>query len=256
MKIDNTPVTGIEKLTATVYALHFESPYITQHVQPGQFVNIRVENTFSPLLRRPFSIAWKEGTTATILFDVVGEGTRILSEKKRGNMLDVLGPLGKPYTMPDRDSTVILVAGGLGMAPMPLLTQALNAWGVDKIHTFLGARTKEYLVDYKLGNIQYATDDNSRGYNGTVVSLVDEWLRSEEPERVHAFACGPNPMLKALQTLLQRRHIQGQVSLECVMACGVGICQGCPVETTGNAQRYRLVCKEGPVFDIQSVRIA
>jgi dihydroorotate dehydrogenase electron transfer subunit len=256
MKIDISPVTGVEKLTATVYALHFESPYITEHVRPGQFVNIRVENTFTPLLRRPFSIARKEGTTATILFDVVGEGTKLLSEKKRGDMLDVLGPLGTPYTMPDKDSTAILVAGGLGMAPMPLLTQALHAGGIDKIHTFLGARTKEYLVDYKLTNVQYATDDNSMGYSGTVVSLVEEWLEAGYPERARVFACGPNPMLKALQIALQRRHIPGQVSLECVMACGVGICQGCPVETVGNTQRYRLVCKEGPVFDIQSVRIS
>lgn len=255
MKIEQLPVVRREQLTPTVIALHMRSSYITSTIQPGQFVNIKVQSGTYPLLRRPFSVAYKEQDVFTVIFDVVGEGTRILSEKKPGETIDVLGPLGQPFALPPIDGTAVLVAGGLGMAPMPLLTQTLIKTGISNIVTFLGARSSDYIVDYNLRNVHYATDDNSRGFHGTVVSLLDRWLDNNTGVPVHVFSCGPNPMLRALQEMLAARSISGQVSLECMMACGIGICQGCPVETVNSTQNYRLVCKEGPVFDIHSVVI-
>jgi dihydroorotate dehydrogenase electron transfer subunit len=256
MKIEILPVVGCERLTPTVHALHFRSEYIAQTIQAGQFINIKVQESVFPLLRRPFSVAYAQGNIATVIFDVVGEGTRILSRKKEGDTIDVLGPLGKPFTLPGADETALLVAGGLGMAPMPLLTKVLRERGVAGIETFLGARSADWLVDYKMTNVHRATDDGTEGFHGTVVSLLDQWLEKSGGGRYRVYACGPNRMLRALQEQLDRRGMGGQVSLECVMACGIGICQGCPVESVDGEQRYRLVCREGPVFDIHSVKIS
>jgi len=255
MKIELLPVVRREQLSQTVYALHLRSAYIASVIKPGQFINIKVQSGAFPLLRRPFSVAYKQKDIITIIFDIVGEGTRILSDKKPGDIVDVLGPLGRSFTVPGRGSTAVLVAGGLGMAPMPILTQELQNNGVTSIETFLGARSKNYLVDYNLVNVHYATDDNSKGFHGTVVSLVDTWLQNNKDVSVRVYSCGPNPMLRALQETLSVRSIQGQVSLECVMACGIGICQGCPVESMNSTNKYRLVCRDGPVFDIHSVTI-
>jgi len=255
MKIELLPVVRCEQVAATVYALHMRSFYFASTIQPGQFINIKVQSGFYPLLRRPFSVAQTQDDVITILFDIVGEGTRILSLKKPGDMVDVLGPLGRPFTLPQSDTVPLLVAGGLGMAPMPILTKWLKANGFKNTETFLGARSKDYLVDYQLENVHYATDDGSQGYHGTVVSLLDQWFTDNRGTEVTVYACGPNPMLRGLQNLLQGRSLKGQVSLECVMACGIGICQGCPVESVNSTKRYRLVCNDGPVFDIHSVVI-
>ncbi len=255
MKIEILPVVQCEQLQPTVYALHLRSAYFSGNIKPGQFINVKVQGGVYPLLRRPFSVAYKNQDIVTIIFDVVGEGTRILSEKAPGDTVDVLGPLGQSFTIPYPGYTAILVAGGLGMAPMPILTQFLKEQGITNIETFLGARSENYLVDYNLVNVHYATDDNSKGFHGTVVSLLEKWLAENTDKSVYVYACGPNPMLRALQSTLKNRSLSGQVSLECIMACGVGICQGCPVESINDEKKYRLVCKDGPVFDIQSVMI-
>lgn len=255
MKIELLPVLDTERLSPTIYALHFRSEYIAKRIAPGQFVNIKVSDDSYPLLRRPFSIARRDGDVLTILFEVVGLGTRILSRKRPGDLVDVLGPLGRPFTLPSKGSTAVLIAGGLGIAPMPILTQNLLEHGITSIETFFGARTKDYLVDYHLKNVHYATDDNTKGFHGTVVSLLDSWLNKTGRSNLYFYACGPAPMLRAVQTVLQKHRLHGQVSLECTMACGVGICQGCPVESVNSTKRYRLVCKDGPVFDIHSVII-
>jgi dihydroorotate dehydrogenase electron transfer subunit len=256
MKIELLPVVQREQLTASVVALHIRSAYIASTIQPGQFINIKVQQGIYPLLRRPFSVAYKEDDIFTVIFDVVGEGTRILSEKQTGDSIDVLGPLGEPFALPkNKNTTVAIVAGGLGMAPMPILTQTLLDNGISEIVTFLGARSADYLVDYKLKNVHFATDDNSGGFHGTVVTLFEQWVSENADKSIHVYSCGPNPMLRALQQTLEKHSLHGQVSLECVMACGIGICQGCPVESLNGGRKYRLVCKEGPVFDIDAVVI-
>jgi len=255
MKIELLPVVECEQLTSTVFALHLRSSYLSKNTKPGQFVNIKVQSIDYPLLRRPFSVAYADADIITILFEIVGEGTRILSEKKTGELVDVLGPLGSSFTLAKKDTTTILVAGGLGVAPMPLLTERLTQNGTERLETFLGARSKEQLVNYRLKNVHFATDDGSEGFHGTVVALLDDWFEQNKDIPVTVYACGPNQMLRALQEMLHMRSLQGQVSLECVMACGIGICQGCPVESSNSTKRYRLVCKDGPVFDIHSVII-
>ncbi len=255
MIIEQVPVVSVERLTSDIYALEFRSERLAHTVGPGQFVNIKTSPGYYPFLRRPFSVAYVDQDILTIIFDIVGEGTRLLSRKKAGERLDVLGPLGHGYSTPAPGTTAVLVGGGLGTAPLPFLSERLRGSEGCAVETFIGARTAELIVTYKIRKPRIATDDGSSGFHGTVVSLLDSWLDSAGKGDVKIYACGPNPMLRALQRMLAGRSIGGEASLECVMACGIGICQGCPVEVVESGRKYNLVCKEGPVFDIHSVSI-
>jgi dihydroorotate dehydrogenase electron transfer subunit len=124
-----------------------------------------------------------------------------------------------------------------------------------EVITLLGARTASQLVTDHLENLQIATDDGSRGFQGTVVALLASLLHLGTPSRPRVFGCGPTPMLRALAELSVREGLACEVSLEGPMACGMGICQGCPVELVGEEKAYALVCKDGPTFDVRRIRI-
>jgi dihydroorotate dehydrogenase electron transfer subunit len=183
------------------------------------------------------------------------KGTAVLARSARGDTLDVLGPLGVPYHLEDKNfETGVLIAGGLGIAPMPLATRALRAAG-KKILTILGGRTSEQIVQDHLENVHISTDDGSRGFHGTVVDLAENLLAGLSPARPKLFACGPTAMLRAVAALAIRKNLPCEVSLEGAMACGIGICQGCPVELVGAEKKYALMCKDGPTFDVRSIRL-
>ena len=248
-------ITGIHTVGPDMYVLSFHAPDIARTALPGQFVNIKVNDTGIPLLRRPFSIYHVDGTTVQIIFNVIGTGTRALSEKHVHDETDIIGPLGCAYNIHDDYQTALLVAGGLGVAPLPVLTAALKDTS-KKIVTFLGARTRDQLVTTYLENVHTSADDGSAEFHGTVVEFLRSELMKKKFAQPKIFACGPNPMLNALSELANEFSIPCEVSLESAMACGVGICQGCPVETTSAAKKYALICKEGTVFDTRTIRIA
>lgn len=250
MKIVEVPVTGREEIAEGIFALSFESKELAREVRPGQFVNIKVGEGELPLLRRPFSISRTDGPLLEVIFNVVGAGTRALAAKQRGERLNVLGPLGIPFGLEEDFETAIIVAGGLGVAPFPFLTPHL---GRVRIETFLGSRTTSQIVDRFLVNVHVATDDGSKGYHGTVVDLLNGYLREHPQRRPKLFACGPTPMLKALTAYAIKENLRCELSLEGDMACGVGICQGCPVERVQGEKKYSLVCTEGPTFDCREV---
>lgn len=244
-----------------IFVLRFHSPQFADQILPGQFIHIKVSAGYVPLLRRPFSVYRVEEDFIEIIFNAVGRGTTILSKKKTGDYIDVLGPLGTSYGVYDEFNTALLVAGGLGVAPLPMITSSLVE-SQKLIITFIGARTWDQLVTDHLREILIATDDGSKGFRGTVVDLLAMELRCRTFARPKIFACGPNIMLKNLALLAASHGIPCEVSLECTMACGFGICQGCPVErvrngqaSSGDQRKYSLVCKEGPVFDTQEVII-
>ena len=248
-------VEDVREVSRTIHVLTFSSPEISRLLLPGQFVSIRVNPSGEPLLRRPFSVYRTEGGSVQIIFHVVGRGTMLLASRRPGDMLDVLGPLGVPFGTGTGDfATAILVAGGLGVAPLPIATRALGKLGKD-IVTFLGARTADQLVEAHLQHVHVSTDDGTRGMRGTVVQLLASWLDGNAVPSPKIFACGPSPMLRALGELVQSRDIPCEVSLEGPMACGFGICQGCPVELSDGPRKYALMCTDGPVFDIRRVRI-
>lgn len=249
------PVTENRTVAPGIHLLAFESAEVSRSVLAGQFVNLRVGPGMDPLLRRPFSVHQTSGDSVRILFRIVGRGTALLASLRPGDMLDVLGPLGTPYGLTDpRFETALLVAGGLGVAPMPLAADALRRLGKPAV-AFVGARTAQELVDGYLADVHAATDDGTRGHRGTVVDLLERSLAGEEFPSPRIFACGPNPMLAALAALALRRNIPCEVSLEGPMGCGFGICQGCPVELSEGEKRYALMCTDGPVFDVRRIRI-
>jgi dihydroorotate dehydrogenase electron transfer subunit len=217
-------------------------------------VNVRINDALEPLLRRPFSVHRTTTDTIEILFNIAGKGTAQLAEKREGDILDLLGPLGVPFTLDDaRFDTALLVAGGLGVAPMPITTADLLR-KKKQVRTYLGARDAASLVTAHLQNVACATDDGSAGFHGNVVALLEQELASAKPERPKIFACGPHAMLKATALLAERLGIPCEVSMEGPMGCGIGICQGCPVELRDASRRYALMCKDGPTFDAKAIR--
>ena len=237
-----------------IFILTVHSPEIASSVKPGQFVNVKVTESSFPLLRRPFSVYHVHDGKAAIIFDVRGIGTRILASKRIGDALDIIGPLGRPYVIDAGYETAILVGGGLGVAPLPMITLALKNSG-KALLTFLGARTRSLLVDSHLENVSVSTDDGSAGFKGTVVDLLRSRLRASRYKKPKIFACGPNPMLRNLSLFAAEHQIPCEVSLESPMGCGVGICQGCPVALADHEGQYALICRDGAVFDSRRVRI-
>jgi dihydroorotate dehydrogenase electron transfer subunit len=255
MKVDLCRVTSVRSVSRGIFVLSCVSPSIAASVQPGQFLNIKVGEGSDALLRRPFSAYWVEGDNVEIVFNVVGRGTAALGAMKPGDILDVLGPLGVPFHVAGRDfDTGVMLGGGLGVAPLPLLTRALRAAGKATM-TFVGGRSASLLLPEHLENPHTATDDGSAGFHGTVLQLAREALAGGKVSRPKLFACGPTAMLKAVADFARTSGIPCEVSLEGPMGCGIGICQGCPVELAGVEKRYALMCKDGPTFDIQAIRI-
>lgn len=252
MKHFKTKILSNKKIAGDHYALSFKSP---QKVKPGQFFNIKVNDSQEPFLRRPFSAHKIEKGKIGILYKVVGKATEILSARKKGNVLDVLGPLGNGFIM-NPISPAILVAGGHGVAPLYALAKAIRS-KKHKVTVFIGGRTKKQIISdrelRKLGaKVHIATEDGSKGYKGFITGLLNNKLQKTRymMHEVKIFACGPKGMLKALSNLARDYGIPCQVSLEEYMACGIGTCLGCAVKTkTG----YKLVCKDGPVFNAKDI---
>jgi dihydroorotate dehydrogenase electron transfer subunit len=239
-----------------------DAPAIARDALPGQFVNIRVSNAPDPLLRRPLSIHRARGRTLEVLYEVVGIGTELLSKRKSGEYLDLIGPLGKGFNLTPKTKGLknILVAGGMGVAPLLFLAERLaHSPQCPAVHrrplVLVGAKTKKHLLCEKefkdLGcEVRVSTDDGTKGYKGKITDLLKQILLTIDYGLSTIYACGPKPMSKEIAILSKRFKIPAQVSLEEHMACGIGACLGCTVTT---ADGYRLVCKDGPVFEAEKI---
>lgn len=232
----------------------------TPPIRPGQFVMLRVSDGMDPLLRRPFGVYRVleargndafTGSGIEVLYRVVGRGTKILSLKRAGEGLNVLGPLGNGFPVIEEGRRSILVAGGMGIAPLYMLIRRLTS--PRSAILLFGARARKeagVLRDFKgLGcRIKVATEDGSLGEKGYVTEL----LGREVTKGAVIYACGPVGMLKSVATFASRDKIGCYVSLERAMACGIGVCLGCAVRTKTHDERentqYGMVCSDGPVF--------
>lgn len=252
MYIEKSKVEAVQKLSGNIFLIKVFAPSIASLAKPGQFCNIKVSENSFPLLRRPFSVCDVEGDSLFFLFDIHGEGTKLISEKKIGEYLELLGPLGNGFDYKEGYDTAVIVAGGLGAAPFPFLQK--NISGDKKVISLIGGRSKNNIVTYGLKNVLAATDDGSDGFHGTVVELLKREIKNLSKSKFRIFACGPNAMLKALQSFCVENNYDCQISVECAMACGFGICQGCPIDSTEGTS-YLLVCKDGPVFEAKSVKL-
>ena len=246
-----------KKVARQTFLMGLESPEIAAASRPGHFVMIRVREGTDPLLRRPFSICGTEkDRLIRILYRVVGPGTSILSAVREGDSLSVLGPLGKGFELPGPDETPMLVAGGIGIAPILFLAGVI---GKDDALLMAGFRTAEDIVDFEACGlsgfpVSIATDDGTVGQRGFITDLLEGHLGNTKKNHPLVYACGPAPMLKKVAAVIQDHGIPGQVSLEAYMACGVGACQGCAVKAASSEdQDYFSVCEHGPVFDPASL---
>lgn len=257
------------------------SAQIASRAKPGQFIMVRVTNFLDPLLRRPFGIhrvcqesgTHKEKghlTCVEILYRIAGKGTLMLSEKKRGEEIDVIGPLGNGFNLRQHFKTAIIVAGGIGVAPLLSLTHALKKLkGTRAKHSsivFIGGETRGDILcvkDFKkLGaTVEVSTEDGSMGTKGVVTTLLRDFLRTTdhlETRDLKLFACGPSPMLRTVSDIARAQNISCEISLENKMACGVGACLGCSIpakamEAEKRGIFYQRVCTDGPVFDSRTI---
>ncbi|MCU7523041.1 MAG: dihydroorotate dehydrogenase electron transfer subunit [Ignavibacteria bacterium] len=252
MIIANAEVLQLIELGNAVFLLKVHCPEIASEAQPGQFCNVKVSDSNFPLLRRPFSICDVDGDSLSFMFNVPGEGTKTLSHKKVGEVLDILGPLGNGFKISDDYECAVFVAGGLGSAPFPFLTKAMPE--EKKIYSFVGGRSSGDVITYGMKNTIISTDDGSKGFKGNVVELLEANKAILDGAKIKVFACGPTPMLRAVKDFCMKYGYNCEVSTECAMACGFGICQGCPIQAL-DKDGYYLVCKDGPVFDIRKVVI-
>ena len=266
----NCPVISNEEVAQGVYLMQLHAPQIAATAQPGQFVNVdthpQPNHDLTPLLRRPFSVCQinRDEESISILWKIVGPGTRLLAAHKPGTVINLIGPLGKGYKLPEKDCTVALVAGGLGVAPLPILANALYTQSIH-FDVMLGIRSKEELwgieaLENSGGTIQVATDDGSAGHHGFVTDLLSQWINQHKEldrNKLRVYSCGPMPMLEKIAMICQRDIVEAQVAIETIMGCGFGICMGCPVEPAAGLEktgRYYLTCMDGPVFNSNEIR--
>ncbi|HEX7148453.1 MAG TPA: dihydroorotate dehydrogenase electron transfer subunit, partial [Actinomycetota bacterium] len=212
-------------------ALTLAAPRIAEGARPGQFVHLLAGEDRSFPLRRPFSI-WRAGSgTVEVVFDVVGAGTRALAQLRPSDVVDALGPLGRPFDPPEAPGGCLLVGGGYGAAPLFFLAAELRARGC-RVDLVTGAATAARLLDpteaRRLGaSLTVTTDDGSAGRRGLVTDPLPELLAGTGAERV--YACGPMPMLAAVSRVAAAAGVACQVAVEEQMACGTGICFSCVV---------------------------
>jgi len=255
----NAPIIRSEKLPGDHGFITFEHAAFAKSCQPGQFLTIKTSDQYSPLFRRPFGVHDVDGPKISILFKIVGPGTKLLADKKTGETVDILGPLGNGFTLPETSFTTLLVAGGIGIAPFLHTAKLMMALGHPKPVLFYGGRQAQDLPRLdafeKLGlTIFPATEDGSVGDKGFVSGPLEKYLEQNKDQDKTIFSCGPHPMLSAISDIAKKFDTTCQVSLENIMACGVGSCLGCVTDTftcdsDSDQSCYERVCQEGPVFD-------
>ncbi len=239
------------------YRIGLRAPEIAASAKPGQFCMIQVAEGLYPFLRRPMSLERIYPDGISILFKVEGEGTRMLANYAADQELSVQGPLGNGFPVDRSAARHIIVAGGIGVAPLPALAESLVRVAGKTPEVVIAARTQDYVlcedVFRQMGcTVHIATDDGSAGVQATSVKVLEDL--SPGPD-TRIYTCGPMPMLKAAADAARVCQAECYVSLEAQMACGDGACLGCVVESTREKDGEKMVrvCADGPVFDARDI---
>lgn len=225
---------------------------------PGQFINVLVNGAYEPFLRKPFSICNATNNSLTIIYKVIGKGTKAMTVKKKGDRLDFIGPLGVSYLdfysgPAAQRSKLFLIGGGTGAASVFYLAKYFRSKKIK--FTFIqGARCKAQMVaasEFKKLGCLFATDDGTLGKKGFVSDLLKDRLEDNSI----IFACGPKPMFRAIKAAAdEKKNIKVFASFEEYMGCGIGACLSCAIEIkTAGGSEYKRVCKDGTVFDLEDV---
>ena len=275
------------------FRMEFACPEISSIARPGQFIHLLIDQRHDLLLRRPFTIYRAKNSSIEILFQVIGRGTHLLSQKRPGDEVRVMGPLGNSFFIPDELGIAILVGGGIGIASLMMLAEELERKGKRSLG-LIGAQNSKRILgvdEFQSAGVEVhvSTDDGSCGYHGLVTELLRQILLNPEGQRskrakgtglrlglssrrrietqegkyasritFHAsriYACGPDGMLKSVAQIATEFHIPAQLALENRMACGVGACLGCvlKLKSPNGGSEYKRVCIEGPIFDAQEI---
>ena len=240
-----------QEIAHNIFELTLKGELVQQMNEPGQFVHLKVSDSVDPLLRRPISIAKidQANNMFTMIFRAEGNGTKLLGQKKVGDVVDVLGPLGNGFPVEEAKagSTALLVGGGIGVPPLYELSLRLKRRNVNVIHV-LGFATKD-AVFYEekfaeLGDTYIVTVDGTHGEKGFVTDVISAQNLSFDT----LYTCGPTPMLRALEAAYTEKKVY--LSLEERMGCGIGACFACVCRTQEDptGYTYKKVCTDGPVF--------
>jgi dihydroorotate dehydrogenase electron transfer subunit len=254
-------VTRSEDAAPGVGLLGIRAPAIARGYRPGRFVHLKTGDS-STILRRPFSIARVRGEEVLLLYRIVGTGTRWMRARREGDPVDAMGPLGTGFALRTGARRILLVGGGLGIAPLLGLAETLRDAGWrGELEALLGLRSASERFGPALSEgvpglaWHLATDDGTAGFAGNVVQLLARRLEElPDADRLALYAAGPEPMLEAAAHLCVPRGLELQVSMESYMGCGVGACRACGIVTWKDPSRLNgRVCREGPVFDAAEI---
>ena len=251
-----------EEIIKNIYKFSVKAPEIVENAKPGNFIEIRVTDGIDPFLRRPISIynLDKEKGILEFIFQVKGKGTEILAKKEEGNEIDIIGPLGHGTFKFDKYKNIAVIGGGIGIFPLYELSKQSKQNDV-KVNCYLGFRNQEFVMLEKefeevTDKLIITTDDGTYKNKGFAIDYLKDDMEHEKYECI--YACGPLPMLRAVQKYAIENNVDCQLSLEEKMACGLGVCLGCAVKTAKSpkdAPEYWHVCKGGPVFNAKDVEI-
>jgi dihydroorotate dehydrogenase electron transfer subunit len=241
------------------YSLTFAPFSRAKDCLPGQFVHVQLPNG-AVFFRRAFSVASVDPRKSAIelIFRIFGRGTRVLGSLKKGDSINILGPLGVPFARPGKKDIAIMAAGGIGFPPLLFHAEALIKSGFDpaRIFFFYGGKGSADIIERsrikKLGTTFVpVTQDGSLGQKGLITKPLGAFVAANAASSLRIYGCGPEGMLKAVNEIALQHKVTGQLSLEAPMPCGVGICLGCVVPLTNGG--HARVCWDGPVFNIGEV---
>ncbi len=253
-------ITLLKPLAKGLYHLEFNAGKLVDAYQgAGQFIEILSEESWEYPLRRPMSIAGLKNGTMSVIFKILGNMTKRFTQLHTGHTIRVLGPLGNTFTTPDDSITPILVGGGVGLAPILNFHDELASNNRETI-LVIGARDHEehFLLHNPCRGVYLCTDDGSLGDHGTVMPTIERLITSAKHPKI--YACGPEPMLRAIKEFSASNNVPAELSVESYMGCGVGLCQGCVLPRDGVTgsqntyhEKYTLVCKDGPIYNAHEV---
>ncbi len=255
MKTVTTTVVANQQISPDFYELTFAWESSWGEPVPGNFLELKVNDSTAPMLRRPFAFSGFDSAKqeASMIYQVRGTSTKLLTEKKAGDSVKIIAPLGNAFTI-DTDSPIIAVAGGVGLGPILFAAKETTKAG-KKVTFVTGFRSTELVPDRSLWenlDAVLCTDNGSEGFNGNVVQYLSTLPESQIKESV-IISCGPTPMLRACHHFAEQNGIDCEVSMEELMACGIGACMGCVCETKTESGLAR-VCKEGPIFKSEVIK--
>ncbi len=253
IKISDAAVLSVRETQGGYFKMKLSAPDIAALAKPGQFVSLQVNERGMPLLRRPMGVLSAKNGFIEILFKTAGKGTELLSRKTAGESISVLGPLGNGFTVNERLKHAVLIAGGYGVSPIAFLHEKLKSLRI-KTTVIIGAKNKKLVFKEGFNLPEITTEDGSLGFKGLVTGRLEKTCSGLSCGTSAVFACGPVPMLKAVAQVSEKHGIECQVSMESMMACGVGVCLSCVCAVKeGIDTGYKRICADGPVFDSREI---